>query len=187
MYSWKTLNESFYFLKNGIWNDKCSEGGKIICYLKENCGAMLMWNDGYFLLSKKWLYWGWICMQKKSASIFKSMAWRSLTNVCIHIATTQSTYRKCPSFSKVPQGFFIAVAFLIFIGYVKYNTDKSIQEPLCLFAFFPPSPVRGHWYAFCQHMLVLPVLEHHINGIHFLLHVSGVHSSLWSKNTNIWI
>lgn len=103
-----------FIFKNGIWNDKCPEGGKMICYLKENCGAMLMWNDGYFLLFQKRLYWGRICMQKK-VHLFLRVWLDAVWQMYTFRATTQSAYRKLPSFSKVPLDLFIVVVFLFLL------------------------------------------------------------------------
>lgn len=42
-----------FIFKNGIWKFKCPEGGKMICYLKENCGTIL--NVKWWLLFSPFL------------------------------------------------------------------------------------------------------------------------------------
>lgn len=160
-----------FTFKNGIWKFKCPEGRKMSCYSKENCGAILMWNGGYFSLFQKRLHWGIIYMQK-SASIFKSMVWCGLTKVYIHVATIQSTEKtsSSPKSSSGPHCCWFFSCFLlgIYFNFVKHNTDKIIQRssvPLCI--QFTRPPARGHWYAFCHYRLVLPTLEHHVSGVRF--------------------
>lgn len=92
-----------------------------------------LWRNAYVKrwpfppFSKKWFCWGRICMQKKSASIFKSMAWHSLTNIYIHLATTPSTYWKLLSFSKVPPDLFIVVVFLFLLDMENIILAKAFK------------------------------------------------------------
>lgn len=156
-----------FIFKNGIWNLKCPEGGKMLCYLKENCGAILMWSDDFFFsfLKNTSLRYN---LHAKMCIHFKCMAWCALTNVYVLVTTTQSTYRKLPSSQKVSLCPCFVLFFLlnVYFNIVKYVTDKIIQPssvPLCI--QFPRPPPGDHHYAFCPCRLVLPIPKHHLSGI----------------------
>lgn len=157
-----------FIFKNGIWNFKCPEGGKMICYLKENCRAILCETmASFFFLFQKRLYWGIIHMQKKKVSILSvwlDVIWQLCTFLSLppnqHIERT-FTFTKS---SSVPLW---GVLFLIeyILEYFKIQHSQNHSIILCLFESSSHLHCQTTDRLFCHYRLVLPVLEHYVSGI----------------------